>query len=411
MAVKTKKKNRAQSVLSVLLTLGLLLYVGYQLYRGLFAKIKTEQVNTYSVFESIDTQGIVFRLETVIPPVSSGYVYYTVENGTRVAKDSAIAAVYGSEQDGQLEQQITTLEDQITTLRTIQADRSSSHLTLDIVSAQLNSTITDLIARTDSGVFESMDTVRARLLSLLSKKQLVTGGTIDLTEAIARLEQEKKQLECGYHKPTGTVAAPVAGYFADKTDGFEALLADIDAAAVTTEQISGYLSMEAPEAAPSAGKIVSGYEWFFACVVPDSYYNTLSVGKSLSLRMSFVTDDDIPVTVYACNKDTSGQLAVVSRCAYMSEALSTIRREDVQIQLVRHTGLRVPKRAVVFDEAMQAGVYVRSGNMVAFRRIEQEYSEPADYVICTVSEEKGWLHLYDDVIVEGKGLYDGKIIR
>ena len=104
-------------------------------------------------------------------------------------------------------------------------------------------------------------------------------------------------------------------------------------------------------------------------------------------------------------------MAVVFRCAYMSQALSTIRREDVQIQLVRHTGLRVPKRAIVIGEDMQAGVYVLSGNMVRFRKIEQQFSEPADYVICTQTDEAGYLHLYDDVIVEGKGLYDGKIIR
>ena len=60
---------------------------------------------------------------------------------------------------------------------------------------------------------------------------------------------------------------------------------------------------------------------------------------------------------------------------------------------------------------MQAGVYIRSGNVVAFRKIEQEYSEPADYVICKETDESGWLHLYDDVIVGGRGLYDGKIIR
>ena len=137
----------------------------------------------------------------------------------------------------------------------------------------------------------------------------------------------------------------------------------------------------------------------------------LGVGRVLSLRMSFVLDETVPVTVYACNKDNAGNLAVVFRCDYMSEELSTIRHETVEIQLVKHTGLKVPKAAIVVDEQQQAGVYVRSGNVASFRRIKQIYSDPADYVICEEVAEKGYLKLYDDIIVGGKGLYDGKIIR
>lgn len=103
-------------------------------------------------------------------------------------------------------------------------------------------------------------------------------------------------------------------------------------------------------------------------------------------------------------------LAVVFRCAYMSEDLSDIREETAQLLLVRHTGLRVPKRAIVIDDEMQAGVYIRSGNVAAFRKINQLYSEPADYVICEVMDQSGYLQLYDDIIVSGKGLYDGKTI-
>jgi len=146
-------------------------------------------------------------------------------------------------------------------------------------------------------------------------------------------------------------------------------------------------------------------------VVPDSYYNVLGVGNALTLRMSFVLDEAIPVTVHACNKDNNGNLAVVFRCDYMSEELSTIRQETVEIQLVKHTGLKVPKAAIVVDDQQQAGVYVRSGNVAAFRKIKQLYSEPADYVICEELPDSEYLRLYDDIIVGGRGLYDGKIIH
>ena len=104
-------------------------------------------------------------------------------------------------------------------------------------------------------------------------------------------------------------------------------------------------------------------------------------------------------------------MAVVFRCDQMSAELSTIRKEALEIQLVEHTGLKVPKQAIVVDENQQVGVYIRSGNVVAFRKIEQLYSQPADYVVCRVVNEDGYLEMYDDIIVNGRDLYDGKIIH
>ena len=94
----------------------------------------------------------------------------------------------------------------------------------------------------------------------------------------------------------------------------------------------------------------------------------------------------------------------------MSAELATIRSESVEIQLVEHTGIKVPKRAVVVKDETP-GVFIRSGNVVSFRKIKQKYSQPADYVICEVVEEDGYLQMYDDIIVGGRDLYDGKIIR
>ena len=56
----------------------------------------------------------------------------------------------------------------------------------------------------------------------------------------------------------------------------------------------------------------------------------------------------------------------------------------------------------------QTGVYINSGRVVRFRKIDIVYSTD-DYVISKMSDEDGFLQLYDEVIIEGKDeLYDGK---
>jgi len=407
----TTKKDKSYRILSAVLIMALLVYVGFQVYRSIFDSVTTELAVEHSVYESVETKGLVFRSETLIPVVNNGHTFYSVESGTRVSKGGVIASVYPSQNDGILEQQITAIDEQIAALRAINMDNSTEHLSLDLINSQLLSTVNSFVTDVEDGKYTVAEQSKSDLLSLLSKKQIITGNPVDLTDRIAHLKAERDALAQQYHKATSRITAPVAGYFADRIDGYESMLAQVDPTSLSVEEMRALLEAKPSATGSSGGKIVSGYEWYMGCIVPESYYNALSVGSSLSLRMSFVTEDEIPVTVSSCRKDSSGNLAVVFRCAYMSEALSTIRNETVEIQLVRHTGLKVPKRAVVINEDMQAGVYIRTGNVVSFRKIDQIYSEPADYVICARTEESGYLRLYDDIIVEGRGLYEGKIIH
>lgn len=408
---KKKQKRGIQTLITLLICAVLLFYVGYQAYRSVFADVDTELAVMHSVYETIDAEGLVYRTETLIPSANSGYPYFAIGNGTRVAKNSVIASVYGDKDSGRIKQQIEEIDAQINALSVIEADGASGRLSLDNVNSATRSAIYDLIRNNDHGTLSDMDSAQFDILSLLSKKQLVTGKSVDFSKKIKQLQREKKLLESEYRSPKSKIYAPVAGYFADHTDGFEKLLKTSELEKLSVNKLQSYFDMEAKENEKSCGKIVSGYEWFMACILPDHYYNVLGVGKSLSLRMSLVMEEAVPATVYACNKDGSGNMVVVFRCDYMSVELSTIRRESVQIQLVEHNGLKVPKRAIIIDENQQAGVYVRSGNVVSFRKIEQVYSEPAEYSVCAVVDEEGYLRMYDDIIVGGKDLYDGKIIR
>jgi len=405
-----QKKSIFRRISTFLMVTALVLYIGYQTYRSVFSAVETELAVQHSMYESIETKGFVFRTETLVPTPTGGYLYYSIENGTRVAKNSVIASVYSAPEHGRIQQQMTEIDEKIAALKTIQADGSSGRVTLDVLNEQLGDEIYSLINDGDSGVFTELENTKFSLLSVMSKKQIITGETVDFKKKIADLQKEKSSLKKHFKAAKSVVRAPVAGYFADKTDGFEKAVDINKLDDITVKQLQEYLASEPKAVSDSGGKIVSGYVWYMGCVVPDSYYNVLGVGRSLSIRMSFVTDEAVPVTVHACNKDNNGNLAVVFRCDYMSAELSTIRNEPVQIQLVRHEGLKVPKRAIIIDENQQTGVYVRSGNVASFRKIKQIFSEPADYVICEEVGESGYLRMFDDIIVGGRGLYDGKII-
>lgn len=399
-------------LLTIVAALGLLAYVGYQGYQMLFSSIETETVYSYSVYKTVDAQGLVIRSETpVAGNTGDGYVYYSLTNGERVAKGGKIAEIYRNEEDALATQQLLQLDKSIEALEVIDAQGEANRVNLDMINQQLTSRINDLAGMMHTPRMEGLTDIHAALLELMNKQQITTGKVDGFAEQIAALKQERSELASSHKGARSSVASPVAGYFVSQVDGYENTLPYDKATELTVSDIRTALTDKpAADNGRYLGKVVGDYEWYLACVVTEEEAVRMQIGASLSVLLPFATDETIPVEVVAANADKQGSVAVIFKGSQMSEALSSVRAETVQIQIEHYEGLRVSKNALVFDENNEAGVYIRSGNTAAFRKVKILYSA-SDYSLCEASNESGSLKLYDDIIVKGKGLYDGKIIQ
>ena len=81
-------------LLTAVAALFLVAYVGYQAFQLLYSPLETETVRNYSVYDTVDAEGITIRNETVIPAETEGYRYYTLANGSKVAMNGQIAEIY-----------------------------------------------------------------------------------------------------------------------------------------------------------------------------------------------------------------------------------------------------------------------------------------------------------------------------
>ena len=74
-----------------------------------------------------------------------------------------------------------------------------------------------------------------------------------------------------------------------------------------------------------------------------------------------------------------------------------------------YSGLKVPRSALRVVDSKR-GVYVLTGMQVKFVEVNVLFTY-GDYMICEKqTSDSTVLRLYDEVIVKGKNLYDGKII-
>ena len=151
------------------------------------------------------------------------------------------------------------------------------------------------------------------------------------------------------------------------------------------------------------------YLFMGLCIVLTA---VIAVSGTLAYLMD--TDSDVNVMqVIAINKDPSGKASVVLKCTNMNRDLSTVRVEQIELRLKEYEGIRIPDRAIYFNEASEQGVYVQVGNVLQFRRIRVLHHDTREeFTVCAIEKnKKGYVELYDKIVVKGEDLYDGKLVR
>ncbi|MBR7092636.1 MAG: hypothetical protein IKI50_05570 [Clostridia bacterium] len=410
--------NFLKKILAVLALAFLVVYIGYQVYQVMIPTVETETVYRYTAYQSVETTCLVVRKETVVARGDyTGYLSYAAQDGTRVAKGGVIADVYRTESDAVAQAQEDYLTQEIQTLQALQMQSAEQTTSLASVTAQLARGWNAFVSSAGAYRIEDLQQQGSQLLYLLNKQQIASGKQIDFTARIDELTRQKKELAASYQKKSASILSPVSGYFIGEADGYEQLALPEKVSLITVPQMRQL--MQTPPAAvdkATIGKVAQEYDWQILCLIPLEAAESLPAGTGTTVRFPLVTDQALAVDVVVCNKDKSGEAALVLSCNVIQKELIGLRKEQLQIRVAAYDGLRVPDTALQFvtdpqTGAQQSGVYVRKGNTIYFKKIRVIYhSEKESYSVCAFSEDADYLQLYDTIVTGGKNLYDGKVV-
>ena len=388
---------------------GILLIV-YLLYQTVFtslSSIKTETAIAYTAEETISAEGYIIRDETIITSddAKGGVLNYEIADGNRVAKGGKVAGVYKSERDVEIKAQIAELDNQISNLSVVCNMDMSNVTNLDQVDGQIKTGLIDLLDSVDGGDYSSLSAAADEYLTLLNKRLVAIGAETNFSARLATLQSRKAELEA----QLGTaidITSESAGYFVSSIDGYENVLGTDSVKTLTKEQLES-IKPEETKAENVIGKTVDSVDWYIATVLSFEDSLKFTEGQALRIRVPLQTATELPVTVEKINRDAaSSETVIVFKCGYMNGELSLIRTQPLTIIVSSSEGLYVPNdaRRIVDD---QMGVFVKTGNAIKFKPIEVIYNGTG-FVIC---KKDGELRLYDEVIVKGNDLYDGKIVN
>ncbi len=406
----------------------------------------TEMALYGEISDTLQAQGFAIRNEEVVRQDYSGVLNYQVANGARVAQGGVIAQIFQSESDAAAWNKIDRLEQEMKSLSDLTQPIDYYASTPAAVGVQIYGSLGGILASAQRNDFPAVQNQKAELLSALSRKQVVAGeeSADDYAQRVAELKAEQDGLKARAGQPIGTLEAPRAGYFIGATDGFEDVMdegGNLNVEAVreiSPAQVEQLLRQETGEGALSSiGKICLDFKWYLVCNLDDASMVKFEGVEDVTLDIPFASSETIPARVVSkTNRDPeTGLTAVVLECTYMDEDIATVRNEAVQINVHTYKGVLVNEKALRFcdvpytetDESGNEvekvrenvkGVYVVYGGRLRFVQVLTEKNING-YAVCRyqLSEEEQQnlvtdrtIGLYDEVVVGGVDLYDGKII-
>lgn len=399
---------REHTALKIFIGLAAAVFLLHQFYSSVYKPITTESAEYYEAVDGLNVTGVIIRQENIILSDTQGVLHYVTNDGSRVAKGGTVASVYDSADASITVNRISELETQIKDIEELQGYNDLQAADLELVNQKINNAFSRLITGNSAGNFSGSAAASTELLSAINRRQMITGENTDFSQKLSVLNSELGSLKATLPAAKGTIRSEHSGYFVSAVDGFEELLSGSELDRITPEFLNNMKASEVPQNA--IGKVVSDYEWYIAAKVTLNESVRYKEGDSLVIKTAIRSNPELPVKVKKINISSSSDSAVVIfSCQQMSSELASMRSGAMTVVSEIYEGLKVSKRALRVVDG-QTGVYVISGMTLNFVPVTVVYNTD-DYIICEQQQSNDEvLRLYDEVVVKGKKLYDGKII-
>ena len=396
-------------LLKFLLGFVLVLFLAYQIYAALYRPIETQSAVYGEMVEGVNINAVIIRDESLVSFNSSGVLHFNVESGKRIEKNGVIAHVYSGEEQSIAASQIKTLNEKIASIEELESYNAVTAADLDLLNARVKEGLNNLKLACAYGNFEQAGENSEDLMMILNRRQMVTDATTDFSVQLQSLKAEREKLQAALLSPQGEISAHVSGYFIDTADGYEEILTPADIEKLIPETLDGLKPVDVKKEV--VGKLVSDYKWYIAATVSVNDSLAYKTGDTLTIHTNLKANPEISVKVERVNiSSVSDRAVIVFSCQEMSSELASLRSGAMTVVNGVYKGLKLPRRALRIVDS-KTGVYVLSGMELKFTPVEILYRDE-ETMICRLSNDSAsGLRLYDEVVVKGKNLYDGKIIN
>lgn len=416
--IKKHLKNAAVYLFSAALSVLLIWYVLYHLVSGSDNEVETSPAMIVTKSSSISLEAYIVRDETIINANVEGGVNYLFEDGDKVCSGAVIANIYSGEGVEEVSDRILAIDKKISVLENSSVSDKATKTDSKIIDDKINELFYLMRDRIENGDTEYAIYRKDELLTYLNKRQVLTQNLSGFEEQIVTLIREKETLAGQLINLEENISVAHPGYFYSQTDGYENVFKVSSISELTLKSYDEIVDSQPVDYSSDlvVGKIVESDEWYILSEISNEQVKKFNEGSVYKIKFPFNSDVTIDMTLEkVVVEKESGRAVLVFKSNYMPSGFKYLRKQNVQVIEESYTGYKISAKAVRVVDGVR-GVYVLSGNTVSFKEIDV-LAETDGYFI--VKEQPTYLEdefyykklgLYDNVIISGKNLYNGKII-
>lgn len=410
-------KNRTWiNMICTVLVLAAFVYLFHDAVRVNRDSYDTETADEVIEQEKLDLKAFIVRDEEYIDQKTTGTVVPLIKDGMRVASGDAVARVCGTTEDAANMSALLDAKESLARYQELSEQTELNALDMEKLNKDIDSSFTELIEASGKGDFSNVSQNIEELENKLASKQILKDGTIDLTAKFNELGAKIKSLE-SKKISSSDVLAPLSGYYISNLDGYENAIDYDKIGDLTVVEAEKLFDKKPDDVTGRMGKIVGSYKWYLVTVMDSKYSLLMAEGDTMKINMPYYGFKDVEVRVEKISTTQNNKVAVAFSCNRMNETYANMRAEDIELVFKEYKGYKVNSSSIRREKDEKGNeidiVYILRGDIMNARKIEIIY-DAGDYVL--VSEEteasNGYrpIKRYDEVIVKGRNLSDGKSI-
>lgn len=414
---KAKKVNNASKYISkdviviAVVLIAIAAYIIAECYSATHVDIQTVTAVKSTVYQTLDKKALVIRDEHTVEGNSSGVTVACVNDGEKVKVGGNIAMVFSNSDNAKSYSSALDLQSRLDYYINLESKSAGTATDVEQIDSDVINDVNDYIRSSSSNNFSAAQSAALDLNDKLTRRQMIIGEDIDFSTVKQGLEQKLNAINLESCKPTGYVSTKESGIFSSYSDGCETAFdyKNIDKLDVNT--LDKYIAQaKKAKKTDSLGKLITDYEWYFACKVSADEVKGIENGDILNVALK---DSDKVIECEVVNGATLDlgvkEAVLILRSSEMDSELASMRLENIEIRFNEYTGFKVPSSAIHINDKGEKTIYALVANQVESRTGKVIYSTK-DYVVFEYTpEDENSIRLYDQIITQGKDLHDGKV--
>lgn len=396
-------------IIALILSAFMLFYAVYQGYRFVNKPYQTEIAYDYTVTDSLLAKGFFIRDENVITINDDGVIKYLYDDGKKVANNALIAEVFENENAVKNSNDINKYSAEVALLKTFNQTKSVSYSGTKNITNQIFSAIIETNNNTSQRILTNIDETNLKITTLLNKRSVALGKNIDYSQTIFNLENQIENLKNQSCSSIQKITCEENGYFVSHTDGFENRVNSDFLETMTINKFDEIINDPINERNYYQCKILQSHNWNFAFKVSKDDALKFRIGDKLKIDFSNIGMFEIEAFVenIITPSEENDDSIIIIKSNFINSELLKNRIADINVNFKTYCGLKIDNNAVRFKDN-QKGVYIIDDEQVKFKLVDIIYEGNGYIIVNSNPADDTYVKIFDEIIVEGAELSDGK---